>query len=427
MVLGAAGKMGSGISLLLLQEMADMPGTCLTLLDSNIKGFEPLRKYLRDHLKKNAERSINQLREKYAAREDLVNNADIIEAHVEQAMDRVRCVTSPEECPGAKLIFEAIVEDVDAKVEIFKKIDACTGHTAYYFTNTSSIPLHVLQEKSHLKGRLIGFHFYNPPPVQKLLEVVVPEKIDPKLRECAINIAERLKKTIVISKDVAGFIGNGYFIREIVDACQKVRDLSQTMPQTEALATVNRVTQDFLLRPMGIFQLLDYVGIDVCQRIGKIMTTYLPRPHASFIDPLIDAMVAAGAIGGQNPDGSQKPGFFCYEKGQPAAIYDLNQRDYVAIPDNKLGGMPKGYVPWKVLSKDPKRQDKIAAYFNSLWQTQSLGAELSQVFLKQSQTIAHGLVKDGIARSIADVNTVLQQGFFHLYDVDVPFMALNLG
>ncbi len=431
-VLGAAGKMGSGISLLLLQEMADMPGTHLTLLDANIDGFDALRKYLRDHLRKYAERNMNQLRAQYAERMDLIDNGAIIDEYVEQAMDRVRCVRSIEECAGAKLVFEAIVEDVDAKAELFKKIDVCTGHAAWYFTNTSSIPLALLQEKSHLEGRLIGFHFYNPPAVQKLLELVVPETIDPELHACAIYLAKRLKKTVVSSKDIAGFIGNGHFMREIIGACQKVRELSHTMPEVEALEVVNRVTQDFLLRPMGIFQLVDYVGIDVCQRIGKIMTLHLPHMHAkaSFIDPLIDGMVAAGVLGGQYPDGSQKPGFFRYAKGQPVEIYDLSRQAYVPcmdkkLADSKLGVMPAGYAPWKVFGKDPKRQEKVAVYLDSLRQEKTLGAELAMTFLQQSQGIAHALVADGIAASISDVDTVLQQGFFHLYGVDAPFVSFN--
>lgn len=420
-VLGAAGKMGSGISLLLLQEMADIDGSQLTLLDTNKSGFAPLRKYLREHLCKHAERNINRLRGKYDGRPELIDNGDIIEEFVTQAMDRVRCVASLEECQGANMVFEAIIEDVEIKSEIFRNLDHITGRAAYFFTNTSSIPIALLDQKSNLKGRLIGFHFYNPPAVQKLLEIIAPENVDPGLRELAVQLAARLKKTIVFSNDVAGFIGNGHFIREILGACSKVRELSPRLSQIGSIAAINRVTQEFMLRPMGIFQLIDYVGIDVCRHIGKIMTTYLPA--GSFIDPLVEAMVSEGILGGQNADGSQKDGFFRYEKGHPAAIYDLAKKSYVTYRDD-LGKLPPNHFPWKALSKDPKRQEKIELYFSSLKQEHSLGSELCLDFLKQSQAIAHGLVKDGVARSIEDVDTVLQQGFFHLYSVDAPFLSL---
>lgn len=424
-ILGAAGKMGRGISLLILQEIADVDSAHLTLQDCNIQAFDSLRQYLRDHLTKVAERNINHLRRKYAQRVDLVDNGEMIREYVMQAMDRVRCVEALEECHGANLVFEAIVEDVAVKAEVFSKLDAYAGPEAYYFSNTSSIPLSVLQQKSNLGRRLIGFHFYNPPSVQKLLEIIVPEHIDPLLREKAVQLAKKLKKTIVFSKDVAGFIGNGHFIREIVEACKKVRELSKEMAWSEAIVAVNRLTQEFLLRPMGIFQLIDYVGIDVCQRIAKIMTDYL---HIPLSDPLIDNMVSNGILGGQNPDGSQKPGFLSYQKGQPISVYDLKERRYGPYQESLLGSLPASYIPWKNLSKDPNRQEKIEAYFLALGQEKTVGAKLGREFLKNSLMIAEGLVKDGVAKSIGDVDTVLQQGFYHLYGVAAPFVVLeNVG
>jgi len=436
-VLGAAGKMGSGISLLLLQELATRLAKdtskdfCLTLLDANPQGFTGLLEYLRDHLTKYAERSINHLRSLYSQRQDLIDNSEMIEAFVDESLERVRCASSLDECRGAKLVFEAIIEDIPIKSEVFRKANALLGNETFYFTNTSSIPIHVLQKNSGLEGRLIGYHFYNPPPVQKLLEVIEPKQLNPQLKEMALEIAKKLKKTVVFSNDIAGFIGNGHFIREILEVCRKVHELSLTFSTTEAIYAINRVTQEFLIRPMGTFQLLDYVGLDVGKNISKIMDEYLQE--GPFLDPLLDEMLKAGIKGGQHADGSQKDGIFKYEKGQPVAVYDLAKHAYItfsegtwrAICDQKLGDLPQDHISWKILNKDVNMKVRMIPYFVHLWQQRSLGAELAQAFLIKSRAIAYELVESGVAHSVEDVDTVLKQGFFHLYGVDEPFSAVG--
>lgn len=423
-VLGAAGKMGRGIALLLLQEIARIKGSKLTLLDTNSLCFDALKKYLREHLLKYAERNINSLRLDYQEREELVDNGDIIHTFVEEALEKVSYVTAIEECRGARMIFEAILEDVEVKAKVFSEVDVVAESEAYYFSNTSSIPIHVLQEKSHIEGRLIGFHFYNPPAVQKLLEIIIPAGVEDKVKEIALGVGKRLNKTIVFSKDIAGFIGNGHFIREIVEACDKVVKLREKMSLLEALCVVNKVTQDFLLRPMGLFQLIDYVGIDVARHIAKIMTEYLPGQV--FNTSLIDSMVLAGVKGGQNGDGSQKDGFFSYDKGRPLKVYDLESQKYVPYHVwEEFNMLPQGYEAWKALSVDKGRKEKIAKYFINLMSDESLGAKLALQFLEKSRSIGHRLVKEGVARSIEDVDIVLQNGFFHLYGVDDPWKEVG--
>ncbi|MEI8364797.1 MAG: 3-hydroxyacyl-CoA dehydrogenase family protein [Parachlamydiaceae bacterium] len=404
-VLGAVGKMGSGIALLLLQEMAMMENAVLTLLDTNPHGFEGLKKYLREHLGRYADR---------------IHISESKEEFVERALKQVRFVTSVEECHGSTIIFEAIIEDIGVKARVLQDMDKQTEGKAFFFSNTSSIPICVLQQKSRLAGRLIGFHFYNPPAVQKLVEIIVPEVIDARLIDLASAIGRRLQKVVVFSNDVAGFIGNGHFIREIIEADQCVGELQSKMTPLEALCTVNRVTQEFLLRPMGIFQLVDYVGIDVCHHIATIMTKYLPG--MVFISPMIEEMLRQGIKGGQNPDGSQKNGFFHYKEGRPVSVYDAKKQTYEPYSDGgQLQGLLEECIPWKLLSKDPDKDLKIKDYFSHLRKQQTVGATLAESFLKKSKEIAQGLVKHEVARSLADVDTVLKTGFFHLYGVNTPF------
>ncbi|HEV8052189.1 MAG TPA: 3-hydroxyacyl-CoA dehydrogenase family protein [Parachlamydiaceae bacterium] len=423
-VLGAAGKMGSGIALLLLQEMASMPGSHLTLLDTNAQGFEALKKYLREHMLRYAEKSINRLRLHYEDRDDLIDNGDMIRTFVEDAIDRVRLVTSIGECHGASMIFEAILENIDVKAKVFSEINKIASPEAIYFTNTSSIPIHILEKQSQIEGRLVGFHFYNPPAVQKLVEIIVPHGLKKGILEIALKVGKRLNKTIVFSEDIAGFIGNGHFIREASEACRKVEELSHKMSLTESICLVNTITQDYLVRPMGIFQLIDYVGIDVVQNIVKVMGRYLS--NQTFNISLIDEMASAGVKGGQNGDGTQKDGFFTYIKGQPAQVYDLGKKGYTPYAVSaEVQKMAKGHASWKVLSKDGKRSEKLSNYFETLWGCHSTSAKLAINFLENSRKIAHGLVSEGVARSVGDVDTVLQNGFFHLYGVDAPWKEIG--
>ena len=78
-------------------------------------------------------------------------------------------------------------------------------------------------------------------------------------------------------------------------------------------------------------------------------------------------------------------------------------------------------VTWKILSKDPEKEKTLSQYFQWLWRERTLGAELAQTLLMESRAIAYNLVEQGVAHSIDDVNTVLKNGFFHLYGVDDPF------
>lgn len=398
-VVGAAGKMGSGIALLLLQEMtrlsiAGQGNYTLYLIDTNKDALAGLEEYLHNQMTKFAEK--NHAGEKI---------------YVSRALEIIKTTSNLDNAKQAHLIFEAIIEDVDIKAKVLKDIG---NKEAFYFSNTSSIPISVLNEKAHLNHRLIGCHFYNPPAIQRLVEVIPETQGDSRLTELTFELAARMHKIVVESRDVAGFIGNGQFVREILYASQIASGLAEEIPLVNALMAVNRVTQDFLIRPMGIFQLLDYVGIDVGKKILAIMRHYLE--DNSFHDELIEEMVSEGILGGQFADGSQKDGFFQYEKGRIKAIYSLEDKTYVPLPTTDiLGNLPEGHYSWKELMKDPDKDKRLLVYFKNLFGMESQGARLSQAFLMKSQEIARQLVADKVARDIEDVDIVMEKGFYHLY------------
>lgn len=429
-VIGAAGKMGSGISLLLLQEIArteaEKTGEAgsgeytLTLIDANEQALFSLRRYLRAQLTKYAEKNINSLREYYAANHDLISNEEILRAFVDGALDCTRFETELTSAKDSIFVFEAILEDVASKITTFSNLKAMSRKDQYYLTNTSSIPISLLNETCHLDNRIIGYHFYNPPAIQKVLEVVETANVEPQLHAMAIELAKRLHKVVVRSHDIPGFIGNGLLIPEIIFACNQARALAKehSLPLSQAITLINQVTQEYLLRPMGVFQLMDYVGIDVCQNIAKIMSIYLP--DATLKDELIDALLAAGIKGGQHGDGSQKDGVFQYKQQSISGVYDLKEKKYLTLfpgAQSILGELPQKPLTWKDLQNDSDKINKIKKYFDLIFQQNTLGAALAKASLKHSRQIARNLIEAGVADRLEDVDTVLKNGFFHVYGV----------
>ncbi len=433
-VIGAAGKMGSGNALLLLQEISRLElekhgrvGSgeyILNLIDVNEKAFPQLRAYLRNQLYKYAEKNINLLRKGYAQNENLISNEEIIDAFVNGALDLTHLDTEVSSAKQSHLVFEAIIEDIEQKTKTYRIL--ATGlNRSFFFTNTSSIPIKVLNERGNLNHRIIGFHFFNPPLIQKLVEIIAPPETNEDLIKIAYELAGRLKKTVVSSKDVAGFIGNGYLSREIVFACEMAQELSKEYPLPESIYLINRITQDWLIRPMGIFQLIDYVGLDVCQQIFSVMREYLK--DLSLKAELIDRMIDKGILGGQNSDGTQKNGFFSYEKSRIKGIYSLSKGKYIPFADatwvirvdRALGKMPNGHLSWKAMQKASDRNDKLRVYFENLYGAITLGAHLTQKFLQNSHQVVNKLLQEGVANSQADIDTVLINGFYHLYGTDV--------
>jgi len=426
-VLGAAGKMGSGILLLTAAEMADLSlkpenkGKTFTVnaMDVSQNALDGLLQYVRAQARKIAEKKTVALRKMYEDRTDLVENFDVIDQYIYDITSKIRPTTRLEPAYESTLIFEAVSENPELKIKIFSEIEKNNSQKPWFFTNTSSIPILHLNEEANLEGRILGFHFYNPPIVQKLVELITNDKTDKDAVDFALAYAKKLRKIIVPSNDFAGFIGNGHFMRDALHAMGEVDRLTSDMPFVEAVYTMNKISQDFLIRPMGIFQLIDYVGIDVCQYIMKVM-----NPHVMDEDihsPLLNKMMEIGIKGGQNPNGSQKDGFLKYEKGRPAAVFDVTAKTYLPIADfqekadARIGTAPASSVPWKRVIGSPNKASVLEEYFKDLAGLDTLGGKLAHTYGERSKAIGEKLVIDGVAHKEDDVNTVLLTGFFHAY------------
>jgi 3-hydroxyacyl-CoA dehydrogenase len=426
-VLGAAGKMGSGILLLTAIEMADQmlkpenkgKTFILNAIDTSDEGLVGLVKYVRSQVLKAAEKKIVALRKLYADKPALIENSEIIEAYVQDVMSVVRTTTRLEAAYDSTLVFEAVSENQALKEKLFRQINENNVNKPWFFTNTSSVPIGGLNTNSTLEGRILGFHFYNPPAVQKLVELITVAENPAEMIEFANKYAANLRKTVVPSNDIAGFIGNGHFMRDALFGIKEAKRLLAYMPLHEAIYCIDRVTRDFLSRPMGIFQLVDYVGLDVVQFILRVMQPHMTGEKLHSI--LLDELVLGGVKGGQFSDGSQKDGFFKYQKGKPVAVIDKLTGSYIdidtfrATADSWLGAAPAEVLPWKTLVKVSDKDKVLIPAFKALQASPSKGADLAIAYALNSRETARKLVNDGVANNEKDVNTVLLTGFFHAY------------
>lgn len=426
-VLGAAGKMGSGILLLTAIEMADQmlkpenKGKVFVInaIDTSDEGLGGLLKYLRPQVLKAAEKKVVALRRIYADKAGLIENSDIIDAYVVDVMSIVRTTTRIEAAYDSTLVFEAVSENQALKEKLFRLINENNSFKPWFFTNTSSVPISGLNKNAALDGRILGFHFYNPPAIQKLVELIAIPENPVEMVDFANKYASNLRKTVVPSNDIAGFIGNGHFMRDALFGINEAERLSKEMPLHEAIYCIDRVTRDFLSRPMGIFQLIDYVGLDVVQFILRVMQPHMQgeKLHSS----LLDELVLSGVKGGQFSDGSQKNGFLKYEKGKPVAVIDKPSGSYTDFTefaetaDTWLGIVPPEVLPWKTLVKAAEKDTILKPAFKALQVSPGKGAGLAVGFALNSGKIARKLVSDGVAYNEKDVNTVLLTGFFHAY------------
>lgn len=416
-VLGASGKMGRGIVLLLALEMAGFPSA---------RGFPKRRLYAVGRSKEGLKGLMDYLRAEIrhiGETKTAGGNSLSVDRYVADVLSIVRPATTLISSARPTLVIESLPEDVSLKSRRLRALASRPrGGIPWILTNTSAIPIHELDARARLGGRIIGFHFYNPPPTQKLVEVAIAESTFPELVKFADTLAAALDKTVVRPKDRAGFIGNGYLMRDLLYGLSEVGHLQRTMPFIHAVYCVDRTTRDFMLRPMGIFQLVDFVGLDVCLSVLREMDERLPT--RIFQSPVLSEMVDAGIIGGINPDGSRRNGFMSYSKNRPDGIYDPGARNYAPLAafraacDSFLGPKPIPALTWKSAMRSEHRVAVLRRYFTRLHASPSLGARLAKRYLAKEQQIADGLLKDGTAASREDLDLVLRMGFHRAYGID---------
>jgi 3-hydroxybutyryl-CoA dehydrogenase len=211
-------------------------------------------------------------------------------ADSQAARDRLTATTRVADLGGCDLVIEAIVENLDAKKELFRELDGLCGDATIFCSNTSSLTITELSAATRRPDRFAGLHFFNPVPVMKLVEVVRTIATSDATAETLLAFARSLGKEPVLAKDNSGFIVNRLLVPYLLDAVRAVE---------EGVGSAEDIDKGMELGcgyPMGPLKLLDFVGLDTTYAIAEIMfAEYREKRFAP--PPLLKRMVLAGRYG----------------------------------------------------------------------------------------------------------------------------------
>ncbi len=206
------------------------------------------------------------------------------------ALARLTGSTRMEDLADADLVVEAVVEDVTVKQALFENLDEICKPGAVLATTTSSLPVIDCAVASRRPRDVVGIHFFNPAPVMRLVEVVHTVSTDADVVATAVEVCRRLGKTPVSCADRAGFVVNALLFPYLNDA---VRMLEANYASADDIDTAMKAGCGY---PMGPFELLDVVGLDVALAIER--TLYLEFREPGFAPaPLLEHLVTAGYLG----------------------------------------------------------------------------------------------------------------------------------
>jgi 3-hydroxybutyryl-CoA dehydrogenase len=205
-------------------------------------------------------------------------------------MASVHGTTAIEEVAESDLVIEAITESLDAKLRVFRDLDRLTRDEVVLATNTSSLPVIQMATATKRPDKVVGTHFFNPPPVMKLLELVRALTTSDETLDFAKGMAERLGKTTVVAKDRAGFIVNWLLSMYLNGA---VRMYEEGFATKEDIDTAVKLG---LGHPLGPIELLDLIGLDTMMSVADVLYEEFKDP-AFAAPPLARRMVQAGFLG----------------------------------------------------------------------------------------------------------------------------------
>ena len=203
---------------------------------------------------------------------------------------RIHGTTDVASLADVELVIEAATEDLDAKLAIFRELDRVVGPDAPRASNTSSIPIASLAAATSRPDKVVGLHFFNPPPVMDLIEVTPSLMTSADTVSFARAFGERLGKTTVLAKDEAGFIVNRLLIPYLCAAIRLLDTGFATREDIDASIALG------LNHPMGPLGLADLIGLDTVLQIAEVLFDEF-REAAYAPPPRLRRMVAAGRLG----------------------------------------------------------------------------------------------------------------------------------
>jgi 3-hydroxybutyryl-CoA dehydrogenase len=221
-----------------------------------------------------------------------LKHAKLTEAERDDALGRMRFTTDLGEFADRQLVIEAVVENEQAKTEVFTALDKVVEDTeAIFASNTSSIPIMKLGMATSRPHQVIGIHFFNPVPVLKLVELVPSLLTGNETKQRAQSFVEGpLGKQVILSQDRAGFVVNALLVPYLLSAIRMLES---------GFASAEDIDNGMILgcaHPMGPLRLTDLIGLDTTKAIAESMYTEFKEPLFSP-PPLLLRMVDAGLLG----------------------------------------------------------------------------------------------------------------------------------
>jgi 3-hydroxybutyryl-CoA dehydrogenase len=207
----------------------------------------------------------------------------------------------------ADLVVEAATENVDLKLRIFKDMDSMAPANAVLATNTSSISITKIAAVTSRPDKVIGMHFMNPVPVMKLVEVIRGYATSDEVTNAIMQLSRALGKDPVEVNDYPGFVANRILMPMINEA---IYTLYESVAGVEEIDTVMKLG---MAHPMGPLQLADFIGLDVCLSILRVLHDGFGNPKYAPC-PLLVNMVTAGKLGAKSG-----VGFYDYSDGPKSA------------------------------------------------------------------------------------------------------------
>jgi 3-hydroxybutyryl-CoA dehydrogenase len=222
--------------------------------------------------------------------EKAVQREKLDEASRDALLGRISGSTDFDSLADADLVIEAVVEELAVKLDVFRRLDGITRPEVVLASNTSSLPIANLAAATQRPDRVVGMHFFNPPPVMKLLELVRGLTTSDETVEFAQEMGERLGKTTILAKDRAGFVVNMLLVPYLNGAIRMLEEGFATAEDIDTGVTLG------LGHPMGPLTLLDLVGLDTAMHVGEVLYEEF-REAVYAPPPLLRRMVAAGYLG----------------------------------------------------------------------------------------------------------------------------------
>ena len=233
----------------------------------------------------------------------------LTEEQKKQTLGNIRVITDMVEgTKEADLVIEAASENEEIKLKIFEQLDSLAPKNAILASNTSSISITKIAAATSRADKVIGMHFMNPVPVMKLVEVVNGYATKKEVTETIVELSKQIGKIPCVVNDYPGFIANRILMPMINEA---IYSLYEGVAGVEEIDTVMKLG---MAHPMGPLQLADFIGLDICYSILRVLQEGF-RTSKYAPCPLLANMVAAGKLGVKSGEG-----FYVYAAGSKELI-----------------------------------------------------------------------------------------------------------